>query len=368
MKLGIYYSTIAPCNDRSADIRRLLNDVPIDRICSLVLFCLEDETGYHNMLREFRSCVHEYTGKTIPVTLVPQPLLPDGGLSAEIYTLSGVEEIHFHKKDEVAYGIIENSGYSMIFIEGVASSVFSDGVRQQSREVFLKLDEILTSYGFSAGDIVRQWNYIGNITSHRNGRQNYQEFNDARSAYYMTSAWSNGYPAATGIGASCEGIIVGCIAFKSDSHIYPINNPLQIAAHEYSRKVLVDDNADALKTTPKFERAKLIEIGEDACCFVSGTAAIRGELSMDMKSARSQTIQTIENIEYLVSKENLIRFGCKAYDLNLLNLRVYIKNAADYDEVKATVDELYPQIPAVYTIADVCRDELLVEIEGILIS
>jgi enamine deaminase RidA (YjgF/YER057c/UK114 family) len=279
-----------------------------------------------------------------------------------------VEDIHFHEKDEVAYGIIENSGYSMIFIEGVASSVFSDGVRQQSSEVFNKLDNILTSYGFSAGDIVRQWNYIGNITCHRNGRQNYQEFNDARSAYYMTSAWSNGYPAATGIGASCEGIIVGCIALKSDSHIYPINNPLQIAAHEYSKKVLVDDNADALKTTPKFERAKLIEIGEDACCFVSGTAAIRGEQSMDMKSARSQTIQTIENIEYLVSKENLIRFGSKAYDLNLLNLRVYIKNAADYDEVKATVDELYPQIPAVYTIADVCRDELLVEIEGILIS
>ena len=76
----------------------------------------------------------------------------------------------------------------------------------------------------------------------------------------------------------------------------------------------------------------------------------------------------VANAEYLVSNENLVRFGCKAYDLNLLNLRVYIKNAADYDEVKATVDELYPQIPAVYTIADVCRDELLVEIEGILIS
>ena len=368
MDFNIYYSTIASCDDRSAAIRRLLNDVPIDKICGLVLFCLEDETGYHNMLRDFRASVYEYLGRTVPVTLVPQPLLPSGGLAAEIYTLSGVEDIQLYKKDEVAYGIIENSGYSMIFIEGIASSFFSDSVHKQSSEVFKKLNLILTSHGFSAGDIVRQWNYIGNITCHRSGRQNYQEFNDARSAYYKTSSWPNGYPAATGIGASCEGIIVGCIAFRSENAIYPINNPLQIAAHEYSKKVLVDDNAGAIKSTPKFERAKLIELGDQACCFVSGTAAIRGEQSMDKNSARSQTIQTIENIEYLVSKENLVRFGCKTYDLKLLNLRVYIKNAADYDEVRATVEELYPQIPAIYTIADVCRDELLVEIEGILIS
>ena len=63
-----------------------------------------------------------------------------------------------------------------------------------------------------------------------------------------------------------------------------------------------------------------------------------------------------------------MRFGCKAYDLKLANLRIYIKNAEDYDQVRATVEELYPQVPAIYTVADVCRDELLVEIEGILIS
>ena len=368
MELNILYSTIASCDEPSADIRRLLKGVPIDRVCGLVIFCLENETGYHSMLRGFKSSMHELSGRRIPITLVPQPLLPDGRLAAEIYTITGVDDIHYDEKDGLAYGIIENSGYSMIFTEGVASSFFSDGVSQQSREVFDRLDHILTTNGFTAADIVRQWNYIGNITCHRNGRQNYQEFNDARSAYYQTVSWTNGYPAATGIGASCEGIIVGCIAFKSDKGIFPINNPLQIAAHAYSKNVLIDDNAGAIKSTPKFERAKLIEIGDSACCFVSGTAAIRGEQSMDMNSARSQTIQTIENIEHLVSKENLMRFGCKAYDLKLANLRIYIKNAEDYDQVRATVEELYPQVPAIYTVADVCRDELLVEIEGILIS
>ena len=364
MELKVYYSTLATCDYSQEAISTLLKVAPTDLICGIVLFCQEDKTGYHQMLESFKTSLKEFLGRDIPVTLVPQPLLPADGLSAEIYTLSTTEGIEFHQ----GYGLIRNEDSSLIFIEGIASSDFKDGVFKQSTEVFEKLDAILARHGFSPDDIVRQWNYIGNITHHRDGRQNYQEFNDARTAYYKKGNWTNGYPAATGIGASCEGIIVGCIAYKSAGHIFPINNPLQIAAHEYSKKVLVDDNANAIKSTPKFERAKLIEIGDKACCFVSGTAAIRGEQSMEANSASSQTIQTIENIEYLVSKENLERYGCKRYDLHYVNLRVYIKNAEDYEEVRAVVEERYPDIPTIYTIADVCRQELLVEIEGILIS
>ena len=310
MELKVYYSTLATCDYSQEAISTLLKDAPTDLVCGIVIFCQEDKTGYHNMLDRFKTSLDKHIGRKIPVTLVPQPLLPTDGLSAEIYTLSTIEDIRFHE----GYGLIQNENSSLIFIEGIASSDFKDGVFKQSTEVFEKLDTILATHGFSPDDIVRQWNYIGNITRHRDDRQNYQEFNDARSAYYKKGSWANGYPAATGIGASCEGIIVGCIAYKSAGSIYPINNPLQIAAHEYSRKVLVDDNANAIKSTPKFERAKLIEIGDQACCFVSGTAAIRGEQSMDANSASYQTIQTIANIEYLVSKENLERYGCKPYE------------------------------------------------------
>ena len=364
MELNIYYSTLAACDDCSADISRLLKDVPIEKICGVVIFCQELKTGYHDMLHNVKSSLKEILEKNIPVTLVPQPILPDKGLAVEIYTLSPTETVSFNE----GYGLIRSEDSSLIFIEGIASSDFSDSVYGQSSEVFSRLDNILSSHGFSTDDIVRQWNYIGNITHHRDGKQNYQEFNDARSAYYQKGSWKSGYPAATGIGASCEGIIVGCIAFKGKDCIYPINNPLQIAAHEYSKQVLIDDNVNAIKSTPKFERAKLIETGGRAYCFVSGTAAIRGEQSMDADSARFQTIQTIENIEYLVSKENLERHGCKPYDLRLVNLRIYVKDKEDYKEVKAVVDEKYPDTPAIYTIADVCRKELLVEIEGILIS
>ena len=81
-----------------------------------------------------------------------------------------------------------------------------------------------------------------------------------------------------------------------------------------------------------------------------------------------QTIMTIENIAHLVSKENLVKYGCKPYDLRYVQIQVFIKNVEDYDEVRAEVEKAYPNMPVVYSVADVCRTELLVEIEAILIS
>ncbi len=372
MGLKIYSSTLGLCDPDLGCIKRALEGVPTDNICGIVFCGTSDTTEYHELLERIKSAVYNTLGRRVPVTLIPQYLLPNGGFSLDIYTLEGGAEIHIGEREGVCYGHIENQAESLLFVEGIPSSDFAESVRRQSDEVFGKLDNLLTEFGFSVDDIVRQWNYIGNIVSYRNGKQNYQEFNDARSVYYGKGAWGNGYPAATGIGVSSEGIIVGGIALKkagaSSVGIYPIDNPLQIAAHVYSKQVLIDEDHNAMKSTPKFERAKLIETERGACCFVSGTAAIRGEQSMEASSARSQTIMTIENIEHLVSKDNLLKYGCKPYDLRYVQLQVFIKNPEDYEQVREVVEERFPQMPVVYTIADVCRCELLVEIEGILIS
>ena len=370
MGLKIYSSTLNLCDLHSNCIKKATDGVSSDKICGIVCCGVSDTLEYHQLLEKIKSAIYDAIGRKVPVTLIPQYLLPNGGLSLDIYTLEGAERIEFKESDGICYGHIESGDERLLFVEGIPVSDFSKSVRKQSDEVFAKLDNLLSQYGFAVDDIVRQWNYIGNIVSYRDGKQNYQEFNDARSCYYGEGDWCNGYPAATGIGAACEGIIVGGIAFKNlkQKSIYPIDNPLQIAAHVYSKRVLVDDDENAMKSTPKFERAKLIETQRGACCFVSGTASIRGEESTDASSARLQTIRTIENIEHLVSKENLVKYGCKPYDLHYVQLQVFIKHAKDYEDVKSVVEEAYPNIPVVYTIADVCRSELLVEIEGILIS
>ena len=367
MGLKIYSSSLCWCDNHSAEIKTALGGVSNESICGIVFCGANPSIEYHPLLDNLKATVYGTLGRKVPITLIPQQLLPDGGLAIEIYALDGAD-IRFEEHKGICYGLIESEAEKMLFIEGIPASDFSDGVQSQSDEVFQRLDAILSLHGFVVDDIVRQWNYIGNIVACREGKQNYQEFNDARSRYYGRCEWRNGYPAATGIG-STEGIIVGGIALKkAQGGIYPIDNPLQIAAHVYSKNVLIDDDANAVKSTPKFERAKLVETERGACCFVSGTAAIRGEESVDANSARMQTIRTIENIEYLVSKENLVRFGCKPYDLHYIKLHIFIKNEEDYEDVRSVVEERCPQVAAIYSIADVCRSELLVEIEGILIS
>lgn len=369
MGLKIYSSTIDVCNGVAERIEKALVGTPTDGICGVVLCGVSDTIEYHQLLSEAKSAIYKALGKKVPVTLIPQHLLPGGGIELMIYALDGEAEFQIKEQDGICYGIIENDEEKMLFVEGIPATNFDDKVKMQSQEVFAKLDALLSAYGFEVDDIVRQWNYIGNIVSHKDGKQNYQEFNDARSHYYAQGEWSNGYPAATGIG-STEGIIVGGIAFKKrDSKgVYPIDNPLQVAAHIYSKNVLIDNDENAVKSTPKFERAKLIESVGGAYCFVSGTAAIRGEESVDPSSAKMQTEKTIENIEYLVSKDNLMRFGCKPYELRYAFLHIFIKHAEDYKAVREVVEASFPQVPAIYSIADVCRSELLVEIEGILIS
>ena len=369
MGLKIFSSTLDISNGVAERIENAFAGTPTENICGVVLCGTSDATEYHKLLGEAKSAIYNALGKKVPVTLIPQHLLPTGGLEIMIYALDGASSFQIKEQEGVCYGIIESAEEKMLFVEGIPATNFDDKVKVQSREVFAKLDALLSAYGFEVDDIVRQWNYIGNIVSYKEGKQNYQEFNDARSSYYAQGKWSNGYPAATGIG-STDGIIVGGIAFKklSGRGVYPIDNPLQVAAHVYSKSVLIDNDENAVKSTPKFERAKLIESAGGAYCFVSGTAAIRGEESVDPSSARLQTIKTIENIEYLVSKENLVRLGCKPYELKYAFLHIFIKHAEDYEEVRAVVEASYPQVPALYSVADVCRSELLVEIEGILIS
>ena len=44
--------------------------------------------------------------------------------------------------------------------------------------------------------------------------------------------------------------------------------------------------------------------------------------------------------------------------------RVYVKNRRDFAGIKKTFKAHYGNLPVVYIIADICRDDLLVEIEG----
>lgn len=74
----------------------------------------------------------------------------------------------------------------------------------------------------------------------------------------------------------------------------------------------------------------------------------------------------MENIEHLIAPENLQKAKVNPVKKNEMKLlRVYLKHPEAIDPVKIYMDRLFTSIPVAYLLADVCRDELLVEIEGI---
>ena len=299
------------------------------------------------------SICRDFFGRALPmVTCVAQK--PVGAtLTAEILFLASDGWIEYNED----YLVIHSRKDKELLSKGIHFPEAGDtGV--QARKVFARLQDILDSEGFKVDEIIRQWNYIESITNVSDGIQNYQLFNDARSAFYGSVSWKHGYPAATGIGCSSGGVTVSVYAVKNGGKMgRPINNPIQIPAHKYSGKVLMDGK-DVVKTTPKFERARLL--GDTV--FVSGTAAIKGENSEISTDPRLQSEAVIEVMEHLVWPENIFP-GCPRFRFEAI--RVYVKFEKDIPAIVSTLGNHWKGIPMHFMMADICRPELLLEIEGI---
>lgn len=371
MELKVYDFKTIIRGDYSFVIHDLLQSVSDKHICALTFFGSFSKSDYHQIQLEFKQIIYEILQRKVLVTLIPQRCFSENDLSVEVYVIDDISSaVMVNQGGVVDYCYIDDKYYSLLLFEGIPSSDFSENISMQSEEVFRIIGNILSSYNMDVDDIVRQWNYIGKITEIINGRQNYQVFNDVRSAFYEVGKWHNGYPAATGIGAGFNGLLISGIAMKCKdadrTGIFTIDNPFQVPAHQYSSKVLIDNRIDAMLSTPKFERAKVIVLDNSIYCFVSGTAAICGEKSIEGMSVEEQTLRAIDNINALVTPDNMMKWIGKPYDMEFCNLRVYIKDASYYESVKLIIESCYPKVPVVYLCADVCRKELLVEIEGIM--
>lgn len=232
-----------------------------------------------------------------------------------------------------------------------------------AKKVFKELRNQLKLNLFSVNTIIRQWNYIEGIIAEEGIHQNYQDFNDVRTEMYGAHFNECGYPAATGIGINQGGIIIEFIAMRSTSAITsPIDNKQQISAHHYSKDVL--KGACSIKTTPKFERARYLKCFNHGLIFISGTASILGEETIGINDPAKQTEITIRNIRQLYSRQVIDGLSISNKRPTYGHARVYVKKEKDFEAIRRVCYQKYGDLPMVFIKADVCREELLVEIEG----
>lgn len=318
----------------------------------------ENNPSYLQRLQLLRRKVDERCapkGEQPVVSYVAQPL-PGASMALELHAYRPDEDdrLTYARHEGHPYVLLENTDGRFLFAGGMQADVENTSIGTQADSVFADLQALMEHERFPVDSIVRQWNYIERIVDNDGPDQHYQLFNNARARFYQPARWDNGYPAATGIGATHGGVLVdvdAALFHRPGCYATPIDNKLQVAAHAYSPRVL--KAAHEQKATPKFERAKSVTSDRKSIIYVSGTAAIRGEESLTGVGLERQLHITMENIALLTGKAKPRM------------LRVYLKEAVHYEDARRLMQQYVPGIPVLYTCTDVCRDELLIEIEGI---
>lgn len=286
-----------------------------------------------------------------------------GMLNVEVTCIESSEKVKISCGEN--YRVVDDGTCRELITGGILPPDLSAPFSVQSNAIFARIEAILADEKFPINSIVRQWNYIEHICICDGQSQHYQDFNDSRSHFYAKADWSSGYPAATGIGTEHGGIMVEFIAIQGEELInLALDNPLQVAAHKYSQGVLLgaEDPCFRKRSTPKFERARVLGLPGRQTVYISGTAAIRGEVSLVADDITEQTRMTMQNIDYLISNENYpVENSSGVYEI----LRIYVKNPCQLEDARQYMKANYPDTTKIFICADICREELLVEIEGI---
>jgi hypothetical protein len=166
------------------------------------------------------------------------------------------------------------------------------------------------------------------------------------------------------------GVVLDFCAVKAFANlkIIAVDNPDQIRPYDYSQQVLKGKPlcSKGINQPPQFERALFLTENMGSTLFVSGTASIIGQDTIGIDNVEEQTIVTLDNINKLTDSGRISHLSGKpgSYAGSPILLRVYVKNQYDIPKVKAICDQRYPGVCSVFIEADICRDNLLVEIEA----
>lgn len=372
-KTGSFKTELNDCLEMIAAIARETNS----SLFRITAFNVADSIPDRRMNQElFESALlHFFPGQCPAFTLTFQEPETPWKVSLEAgFIKNSSATIHYRRKDQFPYVVIEWPEYRELWASGLQSRTPQESYQQGVENAFELVSSILKDEGMGFNNIVRQWNYVGNILQFspvdQASLQNYQIFNEVRHIFYQQYRTVKGFPAATGIGNASDHVTIEICAIQSKNGLleYAIDNPKQTNAYAYGQQVLVGQplQRSHVKHAPEFERAKLVLTPQAARLYISGTAAIIGQETVGIGDIEKQTLCTIENINALTAPDHL-KDCCPPLPngkFEMSYLRIYIKEKQFMDQVKRICYDKYPGVPQVFVITDVCRDNLLMEIEG----
>jgi enamine deaminase RidA (YjgF/YER057c/UK114 family) len=220
----------------------------------------------------------------------------------------------------------------------------------QAAQMFSNADRALSDQGFAFGDVARTWLYLRRLLDW------YGELNAVRTAFFDQRNITgrppgHPFPASTGIqgtsaGEECVMDVLAIQVEESLGTVRPVNRS--------SRQT------EPFCYGSAFSRAMAFAAEDAQTILVSGTASIDSAgRSLHRGNPEAQILETLLSIAALLEPA-----GARLQDIGAGTL--FYKDAESrrvYEQVTTLLG--VPKLPLVPVLADVCRDELLVEIEAV---
>ena len=220
---------------------------------------------------------------------------------------------------------------------------------------YVRIDQLMQRFGYPCW--LRVWNYFADI--HRGGgdAERYRQFCVGRhKAMSLKPGFEQNLPAATVIGTHGSGLLIYFLAGRTPG--IQVENPRQVSAFRYPR--------EHGPVSPSFSRATLKHWSDRAQLLVSGTASIVGHESKHLDDAAAQLAELKTNIRALIDNATTLHFpGASSDAIAADGLKLYVRDRTVLDSVRSLIPRYFPaEAPLLILHGDICRRELLVEVEG----
>jgi len=280
-----------------------------------------------------------------PITWMQGDACPGKDLKGtQVCAVSGVDVQPIIMDGKLIGSVYEDDDAKYCVLGDLIPDDINNTPEEQTTDAFNKMDKALKLVGMDFSNVVRTWLYLDKLLTW------YDEFNVARTAFFKKhGVFDRMVPASTGIGVSNpQGAALVCDLFaiqpkSKDIKVFAVPSPLQCAALDYKSS---------------FSRAVEIDFATNRRLYISGTASIYpGGKTAHLDDSAKQIALTMEVVEGILHSRDM-DWGDTTRAIG------YFKDIADLPIFyKYCKDNNLPHIPMTVAHADVCRDDLLFEIE-----
>ncbi len=273
------------------------------------------------------------------------PVLGERDSSIEVWTSDAPVTACEHR------GICGASDGNVLFASLSLEQREGETLEMLAEQAYMRIFEFIDHLDYR--NLLRVWHYFPQINDDENGLERYRGFNVGRHAAFAANGRSiseENVPAASALGSNSGSLVIYFMACKQPGKA--VENPRQVSAYQYPKLFG--------PRSPIFVRAMSATLGGQDCFFISGTASIVGYETLHQGDAEKQANETLLNIRALL--QQVPRYDPEK---GRMLLKVYLRHIDDLPMVRAKVQaEFGPACKAVYLHSNICRSDLLLEIEG----